>query len=324
MPTMTYAPLGACGMKVSRLSLGGWTTYGDSVRNDATVAAIIRKAYEAGVNFYDMADMYGYGKTEEAMGRVLAEFPRHTLVLSSKLFVPMSDDVNDRGLSRKHIMESIDRSLRRIGMDYLDIYFCHRYDPETPLEETVRAMDDLVHQGKILYWGTSEWSREQLNDALELCAKHGYYRPQVEQPQYNLMWRRIERDILPSIEPAGMGTVVWSPLASGVLSGKYDNGIPDGSRLAQEKFGSLRNRWLQDGVQEKVRAFGKIAAGLGCSSAQLALAWILANPSISSVITGATQTAQLEENLGALDVQLDDGLKAQLDDLLPDASLPGN
>ncbi len=310
---MEYRRLGTAGMKVSALGLGGWTTFGDLVQDQRTIRDIIIAAYDAGINFYDMADAYAHGEAERQMGRVLRLFPRHSLVISSKLFWPQSDDVNDRGLSRKHIMESLDKSLQRIGTDYLDIYFCHRYDPETPLEETVRAMDDLIHRGKILYWGTSEWSGEQIQAALDLCEAHHLYQPQVEQPNYSMLVReRVEGEILPVTEPNGLGLVVFSPLASGVLTGKYDEGVPEDSRLA-------RIDWLRKAILEdrdpipRVKALKPIADGLGVTRAQLALAWTLRQPGISSAITGATRLSQLQDNLKALDVPLDADVLAQID-----------
>ncbi len=314
---MEYRRLGNCGLKVSALSLGGWTTYGDLVKDRQTVRDIIIRAYDAGINFFDIADIYARGEAERMMGEVLRLFPRHTLVISSKVFWPMSDDVNDRGLSRKHIMESIDKSLQRIGTDYLDMYFCHRYDEETPVEETVRAMDDLIHQGKVLYWGTSEWTAAQIQEALDICDKHGLYRPQVEQPQYNMLVReRVEQEILPLTEAEGMGLVIWSPLASGVLTGKYDDAIPEDSRLA-------RIDWLREAILErdenplpKVRALKPIAEKLGITRAQLALAWTLRQPGVSSAITGATRLSQLEDNLKALDVTLTEDVLAEIDAVL--------
>lgn len=313
---MTYRPLGRCGTKVSVLSLGGWTTFGGSVTDEQNIRALLHAAYEAGINFFDIADIYSNGQSELAMGKVFKDFPRHTLVLSTKLFWPMSQDVNDRGLSRKHIMESVEKSLKRIGTDYLDIYFCHRFDEETPLEETARAMDDLVRQGKILYWGTSEWSGAQLQKINKLCDQRNLYRPQVEQPQYSLLARRaFEKDVAPQASKLGMGLVVWSPLASGMLSGKYDSGIPAESRLGQQK-------WLKDRIysQDSVKRVIKLklqAAALGCSRAQLALAWAASNPGVSSVITGATRMEQLKENLGALAVKITPEIKRQLDSLFP-------
>ncbi|MBN2471250.1 MAG: aldo/keto reductase [Anaerolineae bacterium] len=311
---MQYRRLGQAGMKVSALSLGGWTTYGDIVKDQDITRDIIVRAYDAGINFFDIADAYAKGTAEQMMGKVLAEFPRHTLVISSKLYWPMSDDVNDRGLSRKHIMESIDRSLQRVGTDYLDIYFCHRYDDETPVEETARAMDDLIHQGKILYWGTSEWTGAQIREALDVCERYNLYRPQVEQPQYNLFAReKVEQDVMPVASTNGMGLVVWSPLASGVLTGKYDDGIPEDSRLA--KLDWLRSR-LDDDSISRVKALKAVADKLGATRAELALAWTLRKPEISSAITGATKISQLESNLKALDIKLDADVLAEIDSIM--------
>ncbi|GAB4576294.1 MAG: aldo/keto reductase family protein [Anaerolineae bacterium] len=314
---MQYRRLGRAGMKVSAISLGGWTTFGELVKDQQITRDIIIRAYDAGVNFFDIADIYARGEAERMMGQVLKLFPRHTLVISSKVFWPMSDDVNDRGLSRKHIMESVEKSLKRIGTDYLDIYFCHRYDEETPVEETVRAMDDLIHQGKILYWGTSEWTGAQIREALDICEEHNLYKPQVEQPQYNLLVRdKVEKDVLPVAEANGMGLVIWSPLASGVLTGKYDDGIPEDSRLA--KLDWLRESLLnkQENPIPKVRALKAVADKLGVSRAQLAIAWTLRQPGVSSAITGATRLSQLESNLKALEVRLDDDVLAEIDAIM--------
>ncbi len=308
---MEYRSLGDSGLKVSEISLGGWLTFGNSVKEAQTAREIIEAAYEGGVNFFDIADIYAHGESEKMMGEVLKQYPRHTLVISSKLFWPMSDDPNDRGLSRKHVMESIDKSLQRVGTDYLDIYFCHRWDEDTPLLETMRAMDDLIRQGKILYWGTSEWSAQQIQRANDLAEQYGLYPPQVEQPQYSLLVRSaFEGSIMPAAERNGMGLVTWSPLASGVLTGKYDDGIPEGSRLAQEKW--LINEQT-DAAVEKVRQLKPIADDLGVSRAQLAIAWILRQEAVSSVITGATKRSQLESNLKAAEVDLTDGLIAEID-----------
>ena len=319
MTDMTYRPLGRCGTKVSSFGLGGWTTFGGSITSDDATRAILHRAFERGVNFFDIADVYARGASETIMGKALAELPRRHLVISSKVFFPMSDDVNDRGLSRKHIFESVHDSLRRIGTDYLDIYFCHRFDDETPLDETVHAMDDLVRQGKVLYWGTSVWSGDQLRDAHSIAAAGGCYAPQVEQPQYSLVVREaVERDVQPACESLGMGLVVWSPLGSGVLTGKYDDGIPEDSRLAQIDW--LRERVLQEQQAfERVRAMKAVADAKGCSRAQLALAWAAAQPGISSVILGATSVAQLDENLDALDVEIDAETAQRLDQLFPGA-----
>lgn len=307
---MPYRNLGHCGMKVGAFSLGGWTTFGGSVKDQPTIQTIIQQAYEAGINFFDIADIYAKGESEKAMGAVLKKFPRHELVISSKLFWPMSDDVNDKGLSRKHILESIDRSLQRVGTDYLDLYFCHRFDMETPLEETVRAMDDLVRRGKIIHWGTSEWTGAQLHQVWEVCERYGYEKPRVEQPQYSLLARqKMETDTLPATIKLGMGTVVWSPLASGMLTGKYDNGMVEG-RLGQMD-------WLKDGLYtkeniERVKKFKGVADELGCSRSQLALAWLAHQQGVSSVILGATRPEQLQENLGALKVKITDSADREI------------
>lgn len=309
---MPYRRLGEAGIKVSALSLGGWTTFGSSVTDSATAAAILRAAYEAGVTFFDIADVYARGEAERVMGAVLRQFPRHELVISSKVFWPMSDDVNDRGLSRKHILESVDKSLKRIGTDYLDLYFCHRFDADTPLEETARAMDDLTRQGKVLYWGTSEWTGAQLRAAHAVAERRNLSGPAVEQPQYNLLVRdKVEGDVRPAASELGMGLVVWSPLASGVLTGKYDDGIPPGTRLDRIEW--LRGSGLTDERRARVKRFGQLAADAGISRARLALAWTLAQPGVSSVITGATAPEQLTENLAALSVTLSDELRAGLD-----------
>lgn len=313
---MPYRPLGRCGTNVSAFGLGGWTTFGESVKGPGTVRTILKAAYAAGVNFFDIADVYAEGESERAMGRVLREFPRHTLVISSKVFFPMSREVNDRGLSRKHIMESVHKSLKRIGTDYLDIYFCHRFDEHTPLEETARAMDDLVHQGKVLYWGTSEWTGAQLREVRRLCDGRNLYRPQVEQPQYSLLERtKFEKDVEPVARESGMGLVVWSPLASGLLTGKYDDGLPKGTRLS--RIGWLRGAVLREERLEKVRRFKKVADGLGCTRAQLALAWALGRPGVSSVILGATRPEQLRENLAALSLNLTDDVRRELEGIFP-------
>lgn len=309
---MNYRRLGHSGLKVSELSLGGWTTFGDSLTDRRLARQIITTAYDNGINFFDIADIYARGESERMMGQVLKQFPRHTLVISSKLFWPMSDDVNDRGLSRKHIMESVDKSLQRIGTDYLDMYFCHRYDEETPLEETVRAMDDLVHQGKILYWGTSEWAGEQIQAAIDLCDKHNLYKPQVEQPQYNMIIRKkVEDNVLSVTEPQGMGLVVWSPLASGMLTGKYDEAIPEDSRLARIDW--LREAIFKENVITAIRNLKPIADDLGVTRAQLAIAWTLRQPGVSSAITGATKVSQLEDTLKALDIELTNDVLQQID-----------
>lgn len=299
---MPYRNLGKNGLKVSQFALGGWTTFGGTVKDATTIHSILRLAYESGINFFDIADVYAKGESERMMGSALREFPRHELVISSKVFWPMSDDVNDRGLSRKHILESINKSLQRIGTDYLDIYYCHRFDHETPLEETIRVMDDLIHHGKVLYWGTSEWTGAQIQEAMDICDKRGYYKPAVEQPQYNLLVReKMETDVMPKTHAHGMGLTTWSPLASGMLTGKYDSGITEG-RLS--RMDSLKDTFYTDENTSKVKAMKKWADTAECTRSQLALAWVAAQKGISSVILGATTIEQLKENLGALRVSI--------------------
>jgi voltage-dependent potassium channel beta subunit len=312
---MQYRRLGDAGMRISVVSFGGWINYGEGKVPADEARRIVEKAYECGVNFFDLADIYGKGEAEKQMGEVLRQYARHTLVISSKVYWPMSDDVNDRGLSRKHIMESIDKSLQRLGTDYLDIYFCHRPDPDTPLLETARAMHDLIVRGKVLYWGTSEWSGAQIAEVCNICDEHNLYRPQAEQPQYSMLYRkRVEDDVLPVTHPRGIGLVAFSPLAMGMLTGKYDDGVPAGTRFANETW--AKERFFNDANVEKVRRLKAIADSLGLSRSQLALAWVLRHPGISSVITGATHVAQVEENVGAADTKLGEDVISQIETIL--------
>lgn len=311
---MQYRKLGKSGLRVSEVALGGWVTYGHSVHEQQTVRDIVRAAYDAGVNFFDQADIYAKGKSEEMMGGVLKEFDRHTLVISSKVYWPMSDDVNDQGLSRKHVLESIDKSLKRLGTDYLDVYFAHRYDPEVPMEEIVMAFDQVIRDGKALYWGTSMWPAARIAQAVEFARAHGLHAPITEQPEYSLVRReRVEKEILPYTEEAGVGLVVWSPLAMGLLTGKYDNGIPEGTRLAENE--NWAKRFLTEENLAAVRSLKDIAADLGLSRTQLALAWILRQKGVSSVITGATKAEQIEDSIGASGVQLPTEVLEKIEDL---------
>ncbi len=315
---MEYRKLGKWGLKVSALGLGAWVTYGNQVKDEATIREIVRVAYEAGINFYDNADVYARGLAEEIMGRILKDYPRHTLVMSSKVFWPMSDDVNDRGLSRKHIRESIDKSLKRLQTDYLDLYFAHRYDPEVPMEEIVPAFSQLVDEGKVLYWGTSEWPAARIAEAVAFARANGLHPPAVEQPQYSLVYRhRVEKRIFPETTRFGLGVVVWSPLGMGLLTGKYDEGLPPGARLTE--YEPLREKLLTEENRQRVRRLKAIADRLGVSRAQLALAWVLRRPEVSSAITGATRPEQLKENLRALEVALDQATLAEIDAIFPPA-----
>jgi len=313
---MHYRRLGEAGMRVSTVSFGGWINWGEGKLAEDEARRIVLRAYELGINFFDLADIYGRGKAEEQMGQTLRQFPRHTLVISTKVYWPMSDDVNDRGLSRKHIYESIHRSLKRLGTDYVDIYFCHRPDPETPLLETARTMHDLVTQGKVLYWGTSEWSGAQIQAVLDICDKHNLVRPQTEQPQYSMLVREVvEKDVIPVAQPNGIGLVVWSPLAQGMLTGKYDDGIPqEGTRFSRETW--LKDRYFTEANMQKVKQLKPIADELGLTRGQLALAWCLRQSTVSSVITGATKVAQLEENVKAAEVTLSDDVIARVEAVL--------
>jgi len=297
---MNYRRMGKNGLKISEISIGAWLTYGGSVGAEKATK-IIHRALELGVNFIDVADIYSRGEAEKVVGEAIKDYKRTDLVISSKVFWPMSDNINDQGLSRKHILESVNKSLQRLGTDYLDIYFAHRFDPETEIEEVVRAMEDLVRGGKVLYWGTSLWTADQIEQAVEEAKTWRAYRPAVEQPRYNLLDRKIENEIIPTCAQNGMGLTVWSPLAQGLLSGKYNDGVPPESRGG-------RTEWLKDDLNEanieKVRKLAVLAQSLGITVAQLALAWVLRSDEISCAIIGATNTDQLEENLKAVDIRL--------------------
>ncbi len=311
---MKYRRLGKAGIKVSEISLGAWLTFGKAVDDEIT-RACIAAAVEHGVNFLDIADIYAKGEAEKAVGRAIRALGlrRQDLVISSKVFWPMSDNINDRGLSRKHIMESVEQSLRRIGTDYLDLYFCHRFDPETPIEEVVRAMDDLIHQGKVLYWGTSVWSAAQIEAAVGTAKVLNAYLPQVEQPRYNMLHREIEAEVMPTAARHGIGLVVWSPLAQGVLTGKYNDGIPEGSRATYSD-------WVKADLTEeklaKVRRLTALAQELGITMAQLALAWVLRRPEISSAITGATKVDHVLDNVRASEVELEPEVLERIEAIL--------
>jgi len=310
---MNYRRLGHHGIKVSEMALGGWTTYGGTVKDDGLIRRIILAAYDAGVNYFDIADIYAWGEAELRMGRVLRELPRHTLVIASKVFFPMSDDPNDQGLSRKHVHESIDRSLSRLEMDYVDLYFAHRPDPEVPLEEIVRAFSDLVDQGKVLYWGTSEWPAEMVSSAMELARNAGWHPPVVEQPEYSLVHRRIERELFPLTHGVGLGLVVWSPLGQGLLTGKYDDGIPSGTRF--DRLPQFTGRLWTEENRRRVTAMAELADEAGLTRAQLALTWVLSHPEVSSAIVGATSLEQLQENLGAASAAVPQDILQRLDAL---------
>ncbi len=303
---MEYRRLGRSGLRVSALSLGAWVTYGGQVGEETAYNCMVA-AYEAGVNFFDNAEAYAQGNAEIVMGNVLRRtgWKRSDLVISTKLFWG-GKGPNDTGLSRKHILEGIDASLKRLGLDYVDLLFCHRPDIYTPIEETVWAMNQVLQQGKALYWGTSEWSADQIWEAYGVARREHLIPPTMEQPQYNMFHReRFEREYARLYDETGLGTTIWSPLASGVLTGKYNDGIPDGTRVTLEGYEWLKKQFeSEEGRQriEKTRRLAPIAGELDCSLAQLAIAWCLKNPNVSTVITGASRPEQVPDNMKALEV----------------------
>ncbi len=314
---MEYRRLGRAGVRVSAISLGSWLTYVASVAEE-TARACVRRAYDLGVNLFDTANVYHRGAAEEVLGRALKDIPRHTYVLATKAYWPMGDEPNNRGLSRKHLMEQCHASLKRLGADYIDLYQCHRYDPETPLEETLRALDDLVTQGKVLYVGVSEWSAVQIDDAVHTARALNLDRIVSNQPIYNMLTRYIERDIVPLCEREGIGQIVFSPLAQGVLTGKYRPGQapPQGSRAANPETGPIIENLLRDETLAAVQRLGEVAQEVGCSMAQLALAWVLRQPNVSSAITGATRPEQVEENVAAAGITLSADILSRIDEIL--------
>lgn len=309
---MKYRRLGESGLKISSVSLGSWLTYGNAVES-AAGRECVRAAFDAGVNFFDTADVYAKGAAESFLGVALAAYPRNELVIGTKVFGKMSEAVNDSGLSRKHIMESCDHSLRRLKVDYVDLYQCHRHDPDTPMTEVVRAMDDLIRQGKVLYWGVSCWNPDQLLDACETADRMHAPRPISNQPPYSFLQREIEEEVIPASKELGIGQVVFSPLAQGILTGKYlDGAIPADSRLADDKL----NRFMKDRVTEanleRVKALQTIALELDTPLASLALAWCLRDEGVNSVIMGATKPEQVRTNCLAADLELSDEILARI------------
>ena len=305
---MQYRRLGRSGLRLSTLSLGSWVTYHNQVDTTAAVE-MMAAAFDAGVNFYDNAEVYAGGESEVVMGAALKalKWPRLNYVVSSKFYWGLDrqgDAVNRKDtLNRKYLMQAIDGSLQRLGLEHIDLIYCHRPDPNTSVEETARAMSDIITQGKALYWGTSEWSAADIRAAWDIADRHGWHKPVMEQPQYHLFHRqRVEQEYARLYEDTGLGLTTWSPLASGLLTGKYRDGVPEGSRGAMESMGFLRDGLLDPAKNAAVDALGGIAAELGATPAQLAIAWVAMNPRVSSVITGASKAAQLQQNLGALDV----------------------
>ncbi|MBS0577096.1 MAG: aldo/keto reductase [Proteobacteria bacterium] len=311
---MEYRRLGSSGLKLSALSLGSWVTFSNQL-DRGKARALIAQAFEAGINFFDNAETYANGESERIMGDVLADLrlPRDAWCVSSKVYFGAHEHPapTQKGLSRKHVIEACEQALQRLRVDHLDLYYCHRPDADTPIVETVGAMDTLIRQGKVLYWGTSEWPAEAIAQAADIARRHGWYGPTMEQPEYNLLHReRVEVEYAPLYSEVGLGTTIWSPLASGLLTGKYNAGIPAGSRMATPGYEWLARRMGTPEGQariERARRFTALAAELGAPPAQLAIAWCLKNPHVSSVILGASRPEQLQENLGAL------ALSSQLD-----------
>ncbi len=314
---MRYRNLGHSGLKVSEVGLGSWLTFGRSV-DQKTTTACVHRAFDLGVIFFDTADIYARGRGETAMGRALKDFRRSDYVLATKVFWPMSENPNDAGLSRKHIIESCEASLKRCGVDYFDLYQCHRFDPHVPLDEVVRAMDQLIRDGKVLYWGVSVWSAQQIEHAVGIADRFLAYRPISNQPPYNLLQREIEAEVIPTSKRVGLGQVVFSPLAEGVLTGKYAGGkVPKGSRADDPKTRQFMEPHLNDETFERVERLGEIAGGLGLTPAALALAWCLRDDDVASVIAGATRVEHVEENVNGSGVEIPADVMAELDTLFP-------
>ncbi len=317
---MQYRRLGRSGVKVSVLSFGSWVTFNSQLDDDKALACL-QAAYDGGMNFFDNAEIYAGGESEAIMGRVFEQldWPRHSYLVSTKFFWGIHDGVNTRNtLNRKYLAQAIDASLERLRMDFVDLVFCHRPDPDTPIEETVWAMSDMVSAGKALYWGTSEWSADEIRAAWEIAERHHLHKPIMEQPQYNLFHRKpVERFYKRLYEDIGLGTTIWSPLASGLLTGKYLDGVPEDSRANLPGYGWLREFLTDPERNAKVRELARIAEELEVSLAQLSIAWCAANPDVSTVITGASRVEQVHENLGALDAleRLTPEVKARIDEL---------
>ena len=314
---MEYRRLGGSGLKVSVLSFGSWVTFGPQLAGNLAEDCL-SAAYDAGVNFFDNAEGYEAGKSETIMGEAIRSlgWPRHSYVVSTKLFWGLHKEVNMRNtLNRKYLLQAIDGSLDRMGLDFVYLVYCHRPDPETPVEETVWAMSDMITAGKALYWGTSEWPAASLREAWDVAERHHLHKPVVEQPQYNLLWRdRVEQEYAPLYEGIGLGLTTWSPLASGLLTGKYLDGVPDGSRASLPGYEWLRNLLTDEDRNATVAQLAAVADDLGCSLAQLSIAWCVKNPYVSSVITGASRVEQVHENLSALEVVplLDDDVMGRI------------
>jgi voltage-dependent potassium channel beta subunit len=312
-----YRNLGKSGLKISAIGLGTWMTYGGRL-DEPTETSLVRRAFDLGINFFDTADVYKRGEAELALGKSLMPFARKDYVLASKVYFPIGDGPNDRGLSRKHIFESIDASLERLGTHYLDLYQAHRFDEETPLEEIVRAFGDLVAMGKIHYWGVSMWEARHIREACRLCRELNLPLPVSNQPVYNLLDRHIEKEVVPVCSTMGLGILPFSPLAQGVLTGKYlDGSKPADSRAADEQHNQFMGRYLEPEAMEKVGRMRELASVAEVELTHLSLAWCLSNDSVSSVIVGATKVPQLEQNAAALDMKIPEGTLGHLEEIFP-------
>ncbi len=316
--SVQYRLLGASGVKVSAIGLGSWLTIGTIV-DDQGSQSLVAHAFENGINLFDTADVYNNGEGERALGVAIKDLPRHRLVIATKCFFPMSEDVNDRGLSRKHIHESIKKSLKRLATDYVDLYQCHRFDPDVPVRETALAMHDLIQQGYILYWGVSMWPAERIAEVVALCQAEGWHLPITNQPLYNLYRREIEVAVVPTSQRLGMGQLVYSPLAQGVLTGKYKPGEapPRNTRATEESGKKFVANFMSDDYLERAQKLVALAEQHGTDATRMALAFVLKNQGVSSVLVGARHAQQLDHNLLALDVELSDDCMAELDAIFP-------
>ena len=317
---MEFRNLGRSGLKVSEISYGNWLTHGSQIEADQATACV-KEALEVGITTFDTADVYAGTKAETVLGEALKGVRRESYELFTKVYFPTGSGINDRGLSRKHILESCNASLRRLQTDHIDLYQAHRFDYETPLEETLRAFDDLVRAGKVMYIGVSEWKASEISQALEIADRMGFDRIVSSQPQYSMLWRVIEAEVVPLSEKEGIGQIVWSPIAQGALTGKYLPGQqpPEGSRATDESGGAnMIKNWMRDEVLEKVQLLKPLAAEAGLTMAQLAVAWVLANPNVSSAIVGASRPEQVRDNAAAAGKKLDRDLLTKIDEVLGD------
>lgn len=317
---MEHRHLGRSGLQVSEIAYGNWLTHASQVAEDAATACV-HAALDAGITTFDTADVYAQTGAESVLGRALAGQRREGLEIMTKVYWPTGPGRNDRGLSRKHIIESCHGSLRRLQTDHIDVYQAHRYDHHTPLEETLRAFDDLVRSGKVMYIGVSEWRAEEIRAALELAEQMGLDRIVSNQPQYSMLWRVIEAEVVPLCEEAGIGQVVWSPMAQGILTGKYLPGepVPEGSRAADPTGSAFVSRWMRDDVLTRVQSLRFLAEQAGLTMAQMAVAWVLGNPNVSAAIVGASRPEQLTDSVQASGVVLDVDLRAAIDEVLSDS-----